>query len=133
MRLFRRTPKPPVVPTIELPGGETADRNTRATLIQGKQALKGALLLTPTRLLFEADRGDARWLSVPFAEVKASGIYPAPQGTIGRPLSTRQKCLFIETTSGEHVWYAFDQKAQAEWLALVQARAREAAAENAET
>ena len=132
MRLFRRAPKPPPALTADLPGGETPERSVRTTLIQGKTAMKGSLFLTVSRLLFEADRGDARWLSVPFAEVKASGIYPAPQGTAGRPMGVGPKCLFIETTSGEHVWYAFDQKEQAEWLALVQTRVREASPEDAE-
>jgi hypothetical protein len=133
MKIFGRTAKPGPPPSVELPGGEMPERSVRATLIQGKQAMKGALFLTPTRLLFEAERGDARWLSVPFSEVKSAGLYPAPQGTIGRPVRVGQRCLFVETTSGEHIWWAFDQKAQAEWLALVQPRAREAITDDAES
>jgi hypothetical protein len=38
---------------------------------------------------------------------------------MGRP-SSRQQCLFIETTDGEHVWLDFGTKEEREWLPIVQ-------------
>jgi hypothetical protein len=127
MPIFRRAPQPaPPIPA-DLPPGEECDRSLRATLLQGKAAIKGALYLTNRRLMFYADRGDARWLIVPFDEVKSAGLYPAPRTAMGAP-GRAARALFIETTRGEQVWCAFDQKAQDEWLAVIRERAGAAAA-----
>ena len=121
MPIFRRAPKPaPPIPA-DLPAGEECDRSLRATLLQGKTAIKGSLYLTNRRVMFYADRGDARWLIVPFGEVRNCGVFPAPRAAMGAP-GASPRALFIETTSGEHVWYSFDQKAQDEWLALIRDR-----------
>ncbi|HZP56202.1 MAG TPA: hypothetical protein VFC53_01450 [Dehalococcoidia bacterium] len=135
MPLFRRTPKPPPEIPIELPSGEHVDRGTRATLLQGKLALKGALWMTNRRLLFYAERGDARWMVVPFAEVRSAGLYPAPGMTMGAPLSRRQ-CLCVETAQGEQVWWDFGERDEREWIEDVRARAaaaRDAAVSDAST
>jgi hypothetical protein len=112
-----------------LPAGEEVDRATRATLLQGRQAIKGILHMTNRRLLFEADKGDTRWMIVPFDEVRTAGLYPAPGLTMGAPASRRQ-CLAVETKKGEQVWWDFGEKDEREWLPLVQERA--AAAESVE-
>jgi len=121
MPLFRRKAKPVPPPDMTMPAGEEIERSIRATLLQGKQPFEGALHLTTRRLIFEAKRADARWMIVPFDEVKAAGLYPAPGGTMGAPASRRQ-CLLVETTKGEQVWWDFDERAEREWLPLVQAR-----------
>lgn len=122
MPLFRRKPKPPPEPSTPIPAGEEVVRATTATLLYGKSTVPGALFLTDRRLLFEAKKGDARYLIVPFVEVQSSGLYPAPGGTMDMPASRRQ-CLFVETTNGEQVWWDFGEQDEREWLTLVQERA----------
>lgn len=127
MPIFRRAPKPaPPIPA-ELPSGEEVERSIRATLIQGKATMKGSLYLTSRRLMFHGERGNARWLVVRFDEVKSAGVYPAPRATMGAP-GASPRALFIETTRGEHVWCAFDQKAQDEWLPIIRDRVTSAQA-----
>jgi hypothetical protein len=121
MPLFGRKPKPPRPPSVEMPAGEEIERSTKATLLYGKEALKGALYLTNKRLMFEAEKGDTRWMIVPFAEMKSVGLYPWPGATMGMP-SSRQQCLVVETTKGEQVWWDFGEKEEREWQPLVQAR-----------
>ena len=131
MPIFSRKPKAPPELPVQLPIGERCDRAVRATLTQGKQSMAGALYLTNRRLMFYAAKGEARWLTVPFDEVKTAGVYPSPRGHIGAP-GAGGPALFVETTNGEHVWFAFDRKAQDAWLADVRKRAEEAAAATAE-
>jgi hypothetical protein len=121
MPLFRRTPRALPPPSQPLPAGEEQLRAVRATLLQGKQALKGVLYLTDRRLLFEAGKGDARWMVVPFDEMKAVGLYPWPGVPMGIP-SSRSQCLVVETRRGEQVWWDFDRADEREWLPLLQAR-----------
>ncbi len=129
MPLFRKKPGPPPVPSVELPAGEEVERAVTATLLQGKSAMRGTLFMTNRRLMFEAKRGDARWMVVPFAEVKSAGLFPwhgAPMGP-----SSRNQCLVVETADDEQVWWDFGARDEREWLPLVQqkaAAAREAAA-----
>ncbi len=132
MRLFGRKPNMPPRPSAELPSGEEVERAARATLLQGKAAIKGTLFLTTRRLMFEAKQGDARWMIVPYGEVKSAGLFPWPRATMGAP-SSRQQCLVIETTKGEHVWWDFGAREEREWLPIVQehARAAQAAEEDA--
>jgi hypothetical protein len=40
---------------------------------------------------------------------------------MGLPSSLRQ-CLVVQTAKGEQVWWDFDEKAEREWLPLVQAK-----------
>jgi hypothetical protein len=123
MRLFgrgKKEPKPPSSPSVELPAGEEVERSTRATLLQGKQMIKGMLFLTNRRLMFEAGKGDARWMIVPFEEMRSAGLYPWPGATMGTPASLQQ-CLFVETDQGEQVWWDFGEREEREWLPLVQA------------
>jgi hypothetical protein len=127
MPIFSRKPKPPPELPVQLPIGERCDRATRATLTQGKQTMSGALYMTNQRLMFYASKGEARWLVVPFGEVKSAGVYPSPRGHVGAP-QAGGPALFIETTKGEHIWLAFDRKEQDAWLADVRKRAEEAAA-----
>ncbi len=127
MPLFSRKPKPVAPPSSDLPSGEEVDRGVAATLLQGKDAIRGSLFLTNRRLLFEAKEGDARWLSVPFADIKSAGLYRWPGASMGRP-SSRQQCLTIETAQGEQVWWDFADQEEQAWLPLVQERAAAAAA-----
>ncbi len=132
MPLFKRKPRPaPLIPPDALPAGEEVDRSVRATLLHGKAAINGGLYMTKRRLLFHAEKGDARWLIVPYEEIKSSGIYAAPAATMGAP-GARAHCLFIETTKGEHVWWDFDNREESEWLPIVQERAKAAATPAAE-
>jgi hypothetical protein len=100
--------KPITPPSMDLPPGEEVERQTKATLLYGKQAMKGTLHMTNRRLLFEAQKGDAKWMSVPYAEVTSSGLYPWPGATMGMP-SSRQQCLVVETAQGEQVWWDFGE------------------------
>ena len=121
MPLFGRKPKPLPPPGAALPAGEEVERAVRATLLYGKDRIKGILHMTNRRLLFEAPKGDARWMSVPYGEVKSAGLYPWPGAPMGLPSSLGQ-CLVVETTRGEQVWWDFDERAEREWLPLVQAK-----------
>jgi hypothetical protein len=133
MPIFRRKPKedqpprPPPTIGVELPAGEEVVRGVNAELIQAGRGIDGKLFMTNRRLMFEAKKGDARWMIVPFAEVKATGLYPAPSTPMGIP-SSRRQCLFVETTKGEHVWWNFGDKEEREWLPLVQSRIDDARA-----
>jgi hypothetical protein len=125
MPLFRRKPKAMPPPSVELPSGEEVERAAEATLLHGKSAMKGTLYMTNRRLLFESKTGEARWMVVPFIEVKSAGLYPWPHVPMGRP-SSRRQCLVVETTAGEQVWWDFGE--EREWLPLVREKARAAAA-----
>lgn len=130
MPLFRRAPKPVPRPSSELPSGEEVERGTSATLLQGKDAIKGTLFMTNRRLLFEAKKvkGDARWMVVPYEEARSAGLHRGPGATMGLP-SSRKQCLFVETTKGEQVWWDFNEREEREWLPLVQAHIGRARAE----
>lgn len=112
-------PKPMSPPSAPLPPGEEVEQQTKATLLYGKEAMKGVLHMTNRRLLFEAQKGDAKWMSVPYGDVTSTGLYPWPGATMGRP-SSRQQCLVVETAQGEQVWWDFGEKDEKEWLPLVQ-------------
>ena len=118
---LNRNPKPPPPPSADLPSGEEVDKAIRATLLYGKEEKKGVLHMTNRRLLFEAKKGDARWMSVPYDEMTSVGLYPWPGATMGLP-SSKSQCLVVETTKGEQVWWDFGAKEEKEWLPLVQAR-----------
>jgi len=121
MPIFKRTPKPASPPSVELPSGEEVERAVKATLLYGKQQIKGHLHMTNRRLMFEAEKGETRWMIVPYEEITSAGLYPWPGATMGLP-SSLQQCLVVQTTSGEHVWWDFDERAEREWLPLVQAK-----------
>jgi hypothetical protein len=121
MPIFRRKPKPPPMISIDLPSGEEVERAVAAELLRGKAVLRGALFMTNRRLMFEARRGDARWMIVPYDEVASAGLYPAPSPHLGGPPSRRQ-CLCVETTKGEQVWWDFTEKDEREWLPLMLAK-----------
>src|SRR5438045_7840281 len=126
MRLFKRKQRPaPQIPVDALKPGEEVEQGVRATLLQGKVAIKGSLYMTNRRLLFHADKGDARWLVVPFDEIKSTGLYPAPPASMGAP-GSRGQCLFVETAKGEQVWWDFGDEEEREWLPLVQEHAKKA-------
>src|SRR2546423_4149382 len=128
MPLFKRKPRPaPLIPADALKPGEEVERSVRATLLQGKAAMKGSLYMSNRRLLFQSEKGEARWLVVPFGEIKSTGLYPAPRVSMGAPGSLGQ-CLFIETDKGEQVWWDFGDEEERAWLPLVQERAKRAAA-----
>jgi hypothetical protein len=123
MPLFRRKPKPALqiaAPSLELPSGEDVERSIKATLLQGTERLGGALFMTNRRLLFEAQKGDAKWMSVPYEEVREAGLYRWHHAPLGR--SSLTQCLCVVTTQGEQVWWDFDERQEREWLPLVQAR-----------
>jgi hypothetical protein len=113
--------KPPPVPSVDLPSGEEVERGTKAVLLQGKTVLEGTLFMTNKRLMFEAAKGDARWMIVPYDEMKSAGLYPFPSTTMGAGMA-RQQALFIETTKGEQVWLNFGDKDERDWLPLLQQR-----------
>lgn len=125
MPLFGGKPRPL---SIELPSGEEAERSVRATMLEKTRALKGTLHMTNRRLLFEADKGDARWMIVPYAEVRSAGLYPWPGASMGLP-SSRNQCLVVETADDEQVWWDFGEKDERVWLPLVQAHLARSAAE----
>lgn len=129
MPLFGRKPKPAPPPSQPLQDGEVVERATRATLLYGRQTIDGVLYMTDRRLVFEAHRGEAKWMLVPYADVRASGLYPAPGITMGAPRSRRQ-CLMVETVQGEQVWWDFGEKDEREWLPLVRERVAAARAES---
>jgi hypothetical protein len=81
----------------------------------------GILHMTDRRLMFEAAKGAARWMIVPYAEMTSAGLYRWPGAPMGLPAS-RQQCLVVETSLGEQVWWDFGEKDEKEWLPLVQAR-----------
>jgi hypothetical protein len=116
-----KPPKPMAPPSADLPPGEEVVQATKATLLYGKQAMNGVLHMTNRRLLFEAQKGDAKWMSVPYDEVTSTGLYPWPGATMGMP-SSRQQCLVVETKDGEQVWRDFGEKDERAWLPLVQQR-----------
>jgi hypothetical protein len=118
MPIFGRKPQAAAPPSMELPSGEEIERSTPATLLQGKNAIKGSLFLTNKRLLFEAKTGDERWMSVPFSEIKSAGLYPWPRATLGAP-SSRRQCLAVETKKDEQVWWDFGERDEREWLPIV--------------
>jgi hypothetical protein len=125
VRIFgrKREKAPPKLlppPSSGLRDGETIERNTKATLLQGRQDIKGVLHMTDRRLMFEADEGEARWMIVPYDEMQSAGIYPWQHMDFGPP-SSRARCLVIETTAGEQVWWDFGDQ-EREWLPLVQAK-----------
>jgi hypothetical protein len=121
MPLFRRTPKPVAPPTVDLPSGEDVERGVKARLLYGKEQIKGTLHMTNRRLLFEAEKGETRWMIVPYDEITSAGLYPWPGATMGLPSSLRQ-CLVVQTAKGEQVWWDFGEKEEREWLPLVQAK-----------
>jgi hypothetical protein len=127
--LFKRAPKTLPPPSVELPSGEEVERSIRATLLYGKERMKGVLHMTNRRLMFESEKGDARWMIVPYGEMTSAGLYPWPGATMGLP-SSLQQCLVVETSKGEQVWWDFDERAEREWLPLVQARIPEPRAED---
>ena len=122
---MERRPKPPPPLSVELPSGEEVERAVVAELLHGKTVMRGALFMTNRRLMFEAKRGAARWMIVPYGEVKSAGLYPAPNLHLGSPAGRRQ-CLHIETTKGEQVWWDFGERDEREWLPFVQAKAKAA-------
>ena len=128
MPLFKRKPRPaPPIPPDALKAGEEVERSVRATLLHGKMAMKGSLYMSNRRLLFHAEKGEARWLVVPYGEVKSAALYPAPRAIMGAP-GSRAHCLFVETDKGEQVWWDFGDEEERAWLPLVQEHAKSAAA-----
>jgi hypothetical protein len=121
MPLFSRKPKPLPPPSTELPPGEEVERSVRATLLYDPQRIKGALYFTNRRLVFEAQKGDARWMIVPHDEIQKVGLFRYPGAPMGIPSSLDQ-CLVVTTTKGEQVWWDFDEREEKEWLPLVEAR-----------
>lgn len=120
MPLFGRKAKPVAPPSVDLPTGEEVERSTRATLLFNKDTMKGVLHMTNRRLMFEAEKGDTRWMIVPYDEMTSAGLYAWPGAVMGAP-SSRQQCLVVETAKGEQVWWDFGEKEERAWLPLVRA------------
>jgi hypothetical protein len=127
MPLFRRKPVPVDPPSQDLPSGEEVERAVRAELLHGKAVMSGSLFLTNRRMLFEAKKGEARWMSVPFSDVKSAGLYRWPRTTMGSHAGGHL-CLAVETTAGEQIWWNFGDRDEQEWLPIVQQRAEAARA-----
>lgn len=125
MPIFRRKPKEPpspekvAPPSMELPSGETIERSVKATLLLGTDKMAGRLYMTNRRLLFEADKGEARYMSVPYDEMREAGLYRWHHAPMGR--SSLHQCLCAVTTKGEQVWWDFNEHEEQAWLPLVQA------------
>ena len=129
MPLFKRKPQPaPLIPDDALKPGEEVERSVRATLLQGKTAIKGGVYMTNRRLLFHAETGEARWLVVAYDEINTAGLYPAPRASMGAP-GSRGQCLFVETNKREQVSWDFEDEEERAWLPLVQEHAKRAATE----
>ena len=127
MPLFKRKPKPAeqVAPPTDLKAGETVERSLKASLLYGTDKVKGSLYMTNQRLMFEAVQGDARWMIVPYEEMREVGLHRWHHAPMGR--SSLSQCLCVVTTKGEQVWWDFDEHEEREWLPLVQAHLAAAA------
>lgn len=126
MPLFRRKPKPAerVTPPSDLQAGETVERSLKAHLLYGTGKIKGALFMTNRRLMFEAEAnpksvGDARWMVVPYAEMREVGLHRWHHAPMGR--TSLNQCLCVVTTKGEQVWWDFAEHEEREWLPLIEA------------
>jgi hypothetical protein len=122
MPIFRRKPKETPPPSAPLPPDEKVERSTRASLLYGSETKKGNLYLTTRRIMFEAEKGDARWMVVPHDQMKAVGLYPSRAGMGGS--GARGQCLVVETDKNEQVWWDFDDREEREWLPLLQPRVK---------
>ncbi len=127
MPLFKRKPPPleQVAPPADLQAGETVERSLKAALLLGTDTIKGALYMTNRRLMFEAEKGEAKWMIVPYTEIREAGLYRWHHAPMGR--SSLNQCLCIVTTKAEQVWWDFEEHAEREWLPLVQAHVATAA------
>lgn len=107
----RRRPSTPAcnAPLVE---GETILRGQWCVLVYGRERKPGVLHLTDRRLIFEADRGDARWLIIPLDEVSRAGAY--------RALGSTGYQLWIETANGEHAPFAMSRRDAEAWVRAVE-------------
>ncbi len=121
MPLFKRKPGPVNAlgpPSMEMPAGEGIERSEKATLLQGPSArIRGALYMTNRRLVFEAEKGEAKWMIVAYDEIREAGLYRWHHAPMGR--SSLNQCLCVVTTKGEQVWWDFDEGAEREWVVMV--------------
>lgn len=67
--------------------------------------------MTNRRLIFEADRGDARWLIVPLDEVAHARSY--------RTLASAGFQLWVETTKGEQVPFSMSRRDAESWAEAI--------------
>lgn len=117
-------------PSVDLPAGEMIERSIKATLLQGTTKVNGALYLTNRRLMFESEKGEARWMIVPFDEMREAGLYRWHHAPMGR--SSLNQCLCVVTTKGEQVWWDFDEHAEREWVEALQRRIASTSLEDAD-
>lgn len=117
-------------PSVDLPAGETIERSVKATLLQGTVKVNGALYLTNRRVMFESEKGEARWMIVPFDEMREAGLYRWHHAPMGR--SSLNQCLCVVTTKGEQVWWDFDEHAEREWVEELRGRVASASVEDAD-
>jgi hypothetical protein len=110
----RRTEQPPC--NAPLAEGETILRGQRSVLVYGRERKRGALHLTTRRLIFEADRGGARWLIIPLEEVARAGAYRSPGSAACQ--------LWIETTKGEQAPFAMSRDQAQSWVEAIEAARR---------
>jgi hypothetical protein len=103
---------------MDLPSGEEIERSEKATLLHGTAKIPGRLYMTNRRLIFQADKGEAKWMIVPYTEVREAGLYRWHHAPMGR--SSLNQCLCLVTTKGEQVWWDFDEQAEREWLPALQ-------------
>lgn len=127
MPLFGRKPKPveQVAPPTDLQAGETVERSLKASLLYGTDKIAGSLFMTNRRLMFEAQKGEARWMVVPYDEMREVGLHRWHHAPMGR--SSLNQCLCVVTTKGEQVWWDFAEHEEREWLPLVEAHVAAAA------
>ena len=127
MPLFKRKPKPveQVAPPTDLQAGETVERSLKASLLYGTDKIAGSLFMTNRRLMFEAAKGEARWMVVPYDEMREVGLHRWHHAPMGR--SSLNQCLCVVTTKGEQVWWDFAEHEERAWLPLVEAHVAAAA------
>lgn len=125
--MFKRKPKPveQVAPPVDLQAGETVERSLKASLLYGTDKIAGSLFMTNRRLMFEAAKGEARWMVVPYDEMREVGLHRWHHAPMGR--SSLNQCLCVVTNKGEQVWWDFAEHEEREWLPLVEAHVAAAA------
>jgi hypothetical protein len=115
----RRTGPPPC--NAPLAEGETVVRGQRCTLLYGRERKRGVLHLTDRRVIFQAERGDARWLIIPLEDVARAGAYRTPGGAAFQ--------LWVETANGEHAPFAMARADAQAWAKAIEALRRPGAGE----
>ncbi len=106
----RREPNPPPC-NAPLSEGEAVLRGQPCALQYGRERKRGVLHLTNRRLIFEAERGDARWLIIPLDEVARAAAY--------RDMASTAFRLWVETTQGEQAPFLMPRRDAESWARAI--------------